>query len=102
MRIEKRDLIDAIGTARRRATLRRKGAGFEPDVMFVAGELGLSIRSSASSMDIPAAGVWLSPITANGAALRRLAPKLTGPTIDLSYEEGFLQLNGTKVSAREA
>lgn len=102
MRIEKRDLVDAIGTARTRATLRRKGPGFEPDVMFVRCAEGLSIRSSASAMDIPASGTWASPITANGAALRRLAPKLAGPVIELSYAEGRLMLNGTSVPAREA
>lgn len=102
MRIEKRDLVDAIGHARTRATLRRKGAGFEPDVMFVACADGLSIRSSASAMDVPAGGTWASPITANGAALRRLVPKLAGPVVELSYADGRLSLNGTVVPAREA
>jgi len=102
MRLEKRDLVHAIGHARTRATLRRKGSGFEPDVMFVACPGGLSIRSSGAAMDIPAEGAWVSPITANGAALRRLTPKLAGPVITLSYEAGRLKLNATSVPAREA
>lgn len=102
MVINKADLVDAMGHARTRATLRRKGGGLEPDVMFVACAEGLSIRSSAAAMDIPAKGAWSSPITANGAALRRLAPKLSGPVIELSYESGRLMLNKTSVPAREA
>lgn len=101
MRIEKLDLVDAIGHARTRATLRRKGAGLEPDVFFTACDEGLSIRSSDAAMDIPASGTWVSPIRANGAALRRLAPKLAGPHVELSYEEGRMFLNGTSIPARE-
>ena len=101
MRVEKRDLVDAIGTARARPTLRRKESGFEADVVLAECAEGLSIRSSNSAMDIPAKGVWVSPISVNGAALRRMAPKLTGPDIDLSFEEGRLSLNGTTVPARE-
>lgn len=102
MEIDKRDLIDAIGTARTRATLRRKETGLEADIMFVRCADGISIRSSASAMDIPAMGSWVSPISANGAALRRLAPKLAGPTVTLRYETGRLLLNGTSLPAREA
>lgn len=102
MSVEKADLVEAIGHARTRATLRRKGAGFEPDVTITACAEGLSIRSSAAAMDIPAEGVWCSPIMANGAALRRLAPKLAGPTIALRYDTGRLFINGTSVPAREA
>lgn len=102
MEIDKRDLIDAIGMARTRATLRRKESGLEADIMFVKCADGISIRSSASAMDIPATGSWVSPISANGAALRRLAPKLAGPTVTLRYETGQLLLNGTSLPAREA
>src|SRR5690348_13779439 len=49
--IAKRDLIDAIGTARRRATLKRKGFELEKDVIFAASADGLSIRSSNAAMD---------------------------------------------------
>ena len=100
--INKSDLIDAIGTVRTRATLRRKETGLEADVMFVRCVDGISIRSSASAMDIPAKGSWVSPVSANGAALRRLTPKLAGPTITLRYETGRLLLNGTSLPAREA
>lgn len=101
MTVEKADLVEGIGVARRRATLRRKGSGFEPDVTFASCDTGLSIRSSASSLDVPAVGTWISPICANGAALRRLAPKLEGPEIILRFSDGWLRLNGTMVSARE-
>jgi hypothetical protein len=105
VRIAKRDLVDAVGAARRRATLRRKGAGLEPDVLFVGcdldGEDALSIPSSDAAMDVPASGAWPSPISANGPALRRLAPKLTGPDVEIAYVEGRLPLNGTSVPARE-
>jgi hypothetical protein len=99
--ISKRDLIDAIGTARRRATLKRKGFEFEKEIIFAATEGGLSVRSSNAAMDIPATGAWTSPIAANGAALRRLAPVLDGPEVRLSYCDGQLALNTTRVSARE-
>ena len=99
--IAKRDLIDAIGTARRRATLKRKGFELEKDVIFAATAEGLSVRSSNAAMDIPGTGTWASPIATNGATLRRLAPALDGPDIRLSYCEGQLALNTTRISARE-
>jgi hypothetical protein len=101
MSLDKRDLVEAIGHARTRATLRRKGGGFEADVTFVAWEEGLSIRSSFAAMDLPAEGRWCSPVMANGAALRRVAPKLAGPRIALRYEAGRLFLNATSIPARE-
>jgi hypothetical protein len=104
MTIEKRDLVEAIGVARRRPTLRRVAGGrggFEPLVTLAACEAGLSVRSSNSAMDIPGAGVWGSPIAVSGVTLRQLAPKLTGPTIELSYCDGQLALNQTRLPARE-
>ena len=102
MTILKSDLIDAIGTARTRATLRRKsGIQLEKEVIFAAGVHGLSVRSSDAAMDIPGSGIWASPIAANGAAIRRLAPALDGPEIQLSYCDGQLALNTTRLSARE-
>ena len=102
--LDKRDLVAAIGMARARATLRRvAGApgGFESLVTFAACDGGLSVRSSNSAMDIPASGIWSSPIAVDGATLRRLAPKLAGPKIELCYADGRLALNGTQLSARE-
>ena len=99
--LDKRDLVDAIGHARTRATLRRKDAGFEPDVTFIACEDGISIRSSFAAMDVPAEGQWCSPVMANGAAIRKVAPKLTGPRISVRYETGRLFLNATSIPARE-
>ena len=101
MTIAKADLVEAIGVARRRATLRRKGAGFEAEVMMVECPSGLSIRSSAAAMEVTGAGVWTSPIAANGPAMRRLAPKLGGPDVALRYADGRLFLNGTSIPARE-
>src|SRR4051812_35257875 len=99
MTVGKRDLVDAIGTARRRATLRGDGFNFEADVILSACDDGLSVRSSNSAMDIPGSGIWTSPIRVNGAGLRRLAPKLGGPNIALSYADGHLALNQTRVPA---
>lgn len=101
MTIAKADLVEGIGIARQRATLRRKGAGFEPEVILAECRDGLSIRSSASALDAPARGIWTSPIAANGAALRRLAPKLAGSDVALRYESGRLFLNSTSIPARE-
>lgn len=104
MTIEKRDLVEAIGVARQRPTLRRVSGGrggFEPLVVLAKCEEGLSVRSSNSAMDIPATGVWASPIAVSGVTLRQLAPKLTGPTIDLSFSDGQLALNQTRLPARE-
>jgi hypothetical protein len=104
MTIEKRDLVEAVGVARRRPTLRRVSGGrggFEPLVTLAASGEGLSVRSSNSAMDIPATGVWASPIAVSGVTLRQLAPKLTGPTIELTYCDGQLALNQTRLPARE-
>jgi len=100
--VAKRDLVAAVGHARTRATLRRKGAGFEPDLTLADSDGQLSVRSSYAAMDIPAEGSWASPIFANGAALRRLAPKLKGPDVTLTYVTGRLFLDGTSIPAREA
>lgn len=102
MTVAKSDLVAAVGHARTRATLRRKGAGFEPDLTLADGDGQLSVRSSYASMDIPAEGNWTSPIFANGAALRRLAPKLKCPDVTLTYVTGRLFLDGTSIPAREA
>jgi hypothetical protein len=80
MMIQTRDLVEAIGTARRRATLRGKAFELEKEVIFAA--------SQDAAMDIPGAGIWASPIATNGATIRRLAPALSGPEIQLSYCEG--------------
>ena len=101
MRVAKRDLVEAIGTARARPTLRRKNGGFEPDLVLTRSIGGLSIRSSNSAMDIPAAGTWVSPVSVNGAALRRLAPKLDGPDVELRFQDRRLFVNGTSFPARE-
>jgi hypothetical protein len=99
--ILKADLIEAIGVARSRATLRRKKSGLETDIVFAECSDGLSIRSSAALMDVEGSGVWTSPVAANGPALRRLAPKLSGTEVTLRYSAGRLLLNGTSIPARE-
>jgi hypothetical protein len=102
MTVAKRDLVEAVGHARTRATLRRKGSGFENEVMLINGDGQLSIRSSHAAMDIPAQGLWSSPVLTNGPALRRLAPKLSGPNVTLTYVAGRLFLDNTSIPAREA
>ena len=99
--VGKRDLVDAIGTARARPTLRRTNGGFEPDLVLTRSADGLSVRSSNSAMDIPAAGTWVSPVSVNGAALRRLAPKLDGPDVEVRFQDRRLFVNGTSFPARE-
>ena len=105
--IAKADLIAAIGTARRRATLRRRGSrpGYEPWVILAAVPEadvgGLSIRSSDAAMDVPGEGSWPSPIRVEGAALRRLAPKLAGPLVTFTYADGQLAAGTTVLSATE-
>lgn len=104
MTVAKYDLIDAIGVARRRPTLRRVAGGrggFESLIVLAECEEGLSVRSSNSAMDIPATGVWASPISVSGATLRQLVPKLSGPNVELSYADGQLALNRTRLPARE-
>lgn len=97
----KEDLLEAIGFVRTRAGLRYKGGKLEPDVVIVSDPDGLSFRSADLSIAIPAEGEWASPVKVNGPAMRRLAPKLEGPAITLSYEAGRLTINGTSVPARE-
>ncbi|WP_235090946.1 hypothetical protein [Sphingomonas lutea] len=101
MTVSKRDLIDAVGTALRRSTLRRNGRQAEREIVFAAWAGGLSVRSSNAAMDIAATGTWRSPIATSGAAVRRLAPALQGVEVTLSYCEGQLAFNTTRLSARE-
>ena len=104
MEVEQSDLVAAIGTARRRPTLRRvAGApgGFEIDAFFSGWEFGLSIRSSESAMDIDGRGIWASPIRVNGAALRRLAPKLANGRVLIEFADGRLKIAGTEFPASE-
>lgn len=101
MTIDKDDLLEAIGFVRTRAGLRANGIRLEADVGIMSCDEGLSFRSDQLACDIPATGSWPSPITANGALLRRLAPKLGGPQIDMEYRDGTLRLNSTSVPARE-
>ena len=107
MTIAKSDLVRAIGTARTRATLRRRpsGPGFDPWVILtslseVSGS-GLSIRSSDAAMDVDGEGSWSSPIRVEGAALRRLATKLAGPAVTLTSADGALAIGTTRLSATE-
>lgn len=99
--VQKRDLVSAVGVARTRSVLRRKVTGFEEFIALIGEETSLSIRSSDVAADIPAEGTWRSPIWVNGAALRRLATKLDGPEVTLTYSTGRLFLNGTSVPATE-
>ncbi|WP_298291643.1 hypothetical protein [Novosphingobium sp.] len=99
--VEKEDLLEAIGFVRTRAGLRATGIKLEPDVDIMSCPEGLSFRTAQLACDIPATGSWPSPIRANGAMLRRLAPKLAGPAISLEYRTGKLILNTTEVPARE-
>lgn len=100
--VDKKDFVQAVTCARGRATLRRVPGGSEREVMLVSGKGQLSVRSSHAAMDIPARGPWSSPVLANGPALRRLAPKLSGPEVTLTYVAGRLFLNTTSLPAREA
>lgn len=100
--VDKKDFVQAVTCARARATLRRGPGGSEREVMLVSRKGGLSVRSSHAAMDIPAHGRWSSPVLANGPALRRLAPKLSGPEVTLTYVAGRLFLNKTSLPAREA
>lgn len=99
--VSKDDLLEAIGFVRTRAGLRVRGIKLEPDVVILSCPEGLSFRTAQLACDIPAEGSWPSPIRANGAMLRRLAPKLAGPRIELDYAAGSLRLNTTMVPARE-
>lgn len=100
--VAKRDFVEAINVARTKATLRGKGGiSVESEVMLTACPEGLSVRSSYAAMDIDGYGVWPSPVMVHGATLRKIAPKLQGEEITLSYEPGRLKLNGTSLTARD-
>lgn len=99
--IQKPDLLEAIGFVRTRAGLRVQGIKLEADVDIMSSDEGLSFRTANISYDCPAEREWPSPIRANGAVMRRLAPKLEGDEITLTYEEGALILNTTRIPARE-
>ena len=95
------DFLEAIGFVRTRAGLRVQGIKLEADVDIMSSEDGLSFRTANISYDCPAEREWPSPIRANGAVMRRLAPKLEGDEITMTYEEGALILNSTRIPARE-
>jgi len=99
--VGKADLLEALGFVRTRAGLRVQGIRLEPDVDIMACPDGLSFRTAQLACDIPAEGAWPSPVRANGAMLRRLAPKLAGDMIALVYADGGLTLNATRVPARD-
>lgn len=99
--VSKDDLLEAIGFIRTRAGLRMQGIKLETDVMIMSCADGLSFRTANMACDIPADGTWPSPIRANGAMLRRLAPKLSGTEIMLHYEDKRLMINTTQISASE-
>lgn len=99
--VSKDDLLEAIGFVRTRSGIRLQGIKLEPDVDIMSAPDGLSFRTAHLACDIPADGSWPSPIRANGAILRRLAPKLSGDEVVLVYADGKLTLNTTQVTARE-
>lgn len=99
--IQKPDLLEAIGFVRTRAGLRVQGIKLEADVDIMSSDDGLSFRTANISYDSPAEREWPSPIRANGAVMRRLAPKLERDEITLTYEAGALILNTTRIPARE-
>lgn len=99
--LDKSDFLEAIGFVRTRAGLRYKGPKLEPDVLILSCPEGLSFRTSYLAVDVPAEGAWPSPIAVNGPVFRRIAPKLSGPTISMRYTSGELELNSTRLTARE-
>jgi hypothetical protein len=102
MTVAKSDFVKAIRIARTRATLRSKGGiQVEHDLTLAACDGGLSVRSSFAAMDIEGDGEWISPVMAYAAMIRKVAPKLDGPTITLRYEPGKLYLNRTILPARD-
>jgi hypothetical protein len=101
MTVAHSDLVVAINAARYRPSRRRYTGALRTDIVIAACPAGLSIRSHNRGMDIPAQGTWTSPLAVNGAWLKRLAPKLIGPDIQLTYADGELALNQTRLSARE-
>jgi hypothetical protein len=103
MTVDKNDLIAALTSTHLRLSRKRRIDGrLNKNVIMAACDTGLSVRTHNRGMDIAAEGIWTSPIIANGVALQRLAPKLAGDTVELSYCDGQLALNRTRVPAREA
>ena len=102
MTVAKGDFVEAVGIARTKATLRGKGGiAVESEITLVASDEGLSVRSSYAAMDIDGVGSWPSPVMVHGATVRKLAPKLSGQTINLRYSDSQLFLNGTSLPARD-
>ena len=99
--VERDDFLEAIGFVRTRAGLKVQGIKLEAAVDIMASDEGLSFRTANISYDCPAERGWPSPIRANGAVMRRLALKLEGPQVIVTYEEGELILNATRIPARE-
>ena len=95
------DLITGINATRYRPSRKTTIGRVKTEVLIAPTESGLSVRTHNRGMDIPAAGCWTSPIAVNGAWLKRLAPKLTGDTVDISYADGEIAFNQTRLTGRE-
>ena len=99
-KVEKDDLLEAIGFVRTRTGLKLQKK-LDPNVLIASTPDGLSFRSGPLACDILADRQWPSPVSANGPVLRSLAPKLSGPDVALRFEDGKLWLNTTQIPAKE-
>lgn len=99
--VDRADVIEALKLVRTRVTLKRKGNEWERDVVLAGSDGILSIRSSHAAYDLPARGTWSSPILTSGAAFLKLAPKLEGSIIQISFASGVLTIGTTQYTARE-
>ena len=99
-KVDKSDLLEAIGYVRTRTGL-KLAKKLDPNVLIASTPDGLSFRSGPLACDILAERAWPSPVTANGPVMRSLAPKLSGAEIELRYESGKLWLNTTQIPAKE-
>lgn len=91
--------ISAIDRLGGRVEVKRQLKGDEAFPEALGG--GLSLRSSDAAMDVPGEGSWPSLIRVQGAALRRLAPKLAGPFVTFTYADGQLAIGTTVLTATE-
>ena len=89
MWVEKAPFVAAINLARTRVALRRKGIMPEPDLVIIESRDGVSIRSSEIAIDVPARGVWVSPIAVNGVTLEpgKIVVNQGSPTVLRALEQ---------------
>ncbi len=101
MQVDRQRLARAVEAAVRGSPLCGSGRRRRSRVVLTVCDAGLSVRSAEVATDIPAIGIWASPIAADGLMVLRVLARITDDRVQLEFYEGRLGLNERSVRARE-